>query len=1384
MEQELNIINKNTIITKNLVVIENFEVKQNVLLNNKVGITNESTNIEGITKINQNTFSDNNSSVDNVVASVNVFKEALNKIYYTYDLILKNKDLILQEGNYNSIVRPFLNKKFINPNILYIEKFSLDNYQFDVCETYYSTNFSDYEDTKWNDITNNELKETLIKYYNDLFNRNKKLNNQNKLKVIYSYFIWQNPDLTTRLDTDFKIIIPDILDPEYYIAIGSAIKVQEFFPSFTSLDKIPEYYILFLQNIQNIINNNINNELLSTIWEYGNVPDFNQLKCIQSNEYPYWNGKYIQECYIKGSNENIPIIIYNIIVDLNLNYPELNVGQVIFVTYSISSYNYVAIVKMINVDEILCFQITPIKIDDYFEETLKINGDTKMNGKLRVQTFDGQNIIETDNVNKITIFNNKVGINQQAFEVEGILDIDNLSYQNITSLLDDFIPHLLNSYDISNVIQLSNITANIENRFSNLFETELKDYKNQCFILKIPIQSFINQEDIQILYRPLGIPILEKGQFDQCTYDRFNKISNELCRMKKEFKNKHDFIFSFVELLNDTDNNYVCSLKGLLFNENNEILLIGTFLNVDKYIIDQSYKNIFIKFIDGLSNVNKMVNYTSLLIHNDEIFDKIIEENDSINSITKYIEDNDFRGRFNLASNYTFMNEVDYTNKNYISSYYELYPEWNGLNSKDISSKTTDINIHDSFQKYNEIFIKNFGIKYNQNFFIVFESEAFNSINNLKINFNQLINKNSKTYSIGTGINLKDYIDKSIITNGDVNFRGDFSISDSNEKQIFNINSINKTIGNVYKVGIGTIDPKSTLDVQDSGIDDILKLSKNGSTIFNNLNKIINLLKNANSESDFKQIILDTFPLQSKNNYIWCCKINKDTFIGKDVISIYEFLFPKWEGIAVGDLDDPSNLSLIKVLINYYQHILDTGLIFDNYVFTSTQEWKYGKTRFAGKYFNYQNNIYLIGSDLHIQDYDLHINTNNNNIQLFNYVDVIRKIMGLAIIKINNISSKDIFNYQENLNSLNIDLQQFPDLTKNIYLIDIKDDIYQSQISNYDYNNNTFSEFQILNLLESYNLKVKFLDLINNFQLIYTSFKEYDSGIINYQDLYDNFIGIFYILKIDCKLKLLIKEFKLQDIIKPSVDIRGDTRIKGDLLLTNSTTGVNYTSVDPEGKFIGINSDDRYTNYKGIFSTSTSSNIINSKNHVLISNNTNPNLVTERFADYTGDEEFKNFRSYSSATIRRSSRLFTFKEMYEKTRDNSDPSHLAKYGVEISAEIQDKNGFTAFMQNFGTVIHDLDKNDNPRSAFVVRTYPIKDDGTYDIPRPMLYLDPDGTLNVENINVGKISGLSENKERSNINVDTITLSGSKYKMYVKIDGDEEILMWGNKEISRQ
>lgn len=1388
---DVSCIDNNVIINKNLVVNENLEVKKRVLLGNKIAISDTNVNINASTLINSTFFSENTISIHNVIDSMNGFKEGLYIIYYVYDLIKKNKDLIINEGKYNTILGPLIDKKFGNifnsSSRLFIETLNLNEPNAKEDTFYYYTYNHDIENIPINDIPNEELKNLII---NARINTYKKLidlinSNKNDIYITYNYYPYING-----ISINFKLLIRDILNNDSWIEIGYAVNIQElYFKKVIFNDKISNDYTLLLNNIEQIMNNPDN--FTNTIWEYGIIQDFNKLKCIESTLYPYWNNLYIQECFIKGSNQNIPNIIKNIIYDLNLNYPELENGQVIFTNYSMLNINYVAIVKIILINQKLCFQINEININNIFETSLLINGDTKIKGSLSVESYNGEKIITTDNERKIITFNEKVGINQQPFEIEALLDIDNLSIQNIYNILNKFASNLLDSYNIINIcnqLLLNNSIDIIFNEiiFNDINNNSLRDYKNEFFSFKIPIKSVIKEEDISFIYIPKGLSILDKQKFDTNSFNRIAKISNELCNMNKEFANKPDFIFSFLELLNDTDNNYLVSMKGVLINNNSEMLFIVSFLNVDEYIIDLSYSNIFINIINGFSNVNKMVNYTTLIIYNEDIFNQIINNNDSINSITKYIEDGNFRNRFNLTSNYTTMINIDIPNKNYINNYNELHPTWNGLNIKDINSETTDTNMNNFVDIIIQNRIKQFGgLKLNQNFFSIYEAAPFSSINSLKVSFGNYFIKNSKIYYISSGINLNDYIDQSIIAKGDVKFQGDFSISDSNDRKIFEINTVNKTIGNVYKVGIGNVDPKATLDVEDSGIDDINAVILVNSEIFNNLNKLVEELKKALSEDDFINIIDKLYPNQTKDNYIACDKINKNTLLAKDTKIIYHFLLKEWQGQYLKDIIDYNNLQLLNIYINNFTDILNNNLIFENSSFEKIYNWKFGIKKSNGYFFMFQNEIYIVSSGINLQNYSLRINTNNNVLDFFNYQSNILKIINNIEIRQRKIEIQNIINYQKSLDEIQIILQIYKNIVNNtLYVIEIKDDIYQSIISNFNFDTLEITNPIILNKLNEYNKIVKFLSFITNTKLIYNTLKIGNYGITVYEDLYNDFVGSFIIIDINGVLKILFIETQINNIIKPAVDIRGDTRIKGDLIVTNSRSGINYASIDPEGKFVGINTDDRYTNYKGIFSTSSSSSIINSKNHVVISNNTNPNLVCERFADYEGNEEIKNFRSYSAATIRRSSRLYTFKEMYEKTKENANPAHLAKYGAEISSEIQDKNGFTVFMQNFGTVIHDLDKNDNPRSAFVVRTYPVKDDGTYDIPRPMLYLDPDGTLNVENINVGKISGLSQTTEPSNITVDTVSLTGSKYKLYVKKEGEEEVLMWGNKEIARQ
>ena len=127
----------------------------------------------------------------------------------------------------------------------------------------------------------------------------------------------------------------------------------------------------------------------------------------------------------------------------------------------------------------------------------------------------------------------------------------------------------------------------------------------------------------------------------------------------------------------------------------------------------------------------------------------------------------------------------------------------------------------------------------------------------------------------------------------------------------------------------------------------------------------------------------------------------------------------------------------------------------------------------------------------------------------------------------------------------------------------------------------------------------------------------------------------------------------------------------------------------------------------------------------------------------------------------------------------------SKYGVEIAAEITDKDDYTYLIGNFGMVIDDLDNNNDIKTGFIARVYDVDNSiSQYKEPRPIFYVNHESTLHVDNIVVGKTSPLSIATGPSNIKVDSITL-GSAYNMYVKKDSlGNETLWWGNIQLGNQ
>ena len=318
----------------------------------------------------------------------------------------------------------------------------------------------------------------------------------------------------------FNICLPDILNPDGpWIRILSGVNITPYFPSITSVDLLPQTYKTYLGKLQDVFNNYVKADYdpsLGTIYQFGLDKDFNILQVVSSNEYPNWNGDLIINAYIPGSNVDMPTIMYQINAQLNRQYTGMSDGEIVIVSYDIGHVYYLGVVKMLYVDgyDGLCYQIQSININDYFSTSVTMTGDVDIQGNLNVLNYNGEKFISSDNTRKIVSFHDKVGINQQPYEVNALLDIDNLTQQSVLDLFDIFATYRITSSDIIKVI--SDYAAKYLAGYPptelgygmaaaaiiNLFTPgqPLFDYKNQCTIFAVPIKSVIIRSEVLVIH--------------------------------------------------------------------------------------------------------------------------------------------------------------------------------------------------------------------------------------------------------------------------------------------------------------------------------------------------------------------------------------------------------------------------------------------------------------------------------------------------------------------------------------------------------------------------------------------------------------------------------------------------------------------------------------------------------------------------------------------------------------------------------------------------------------------------------------------------------------------------------------------------------------------
>jgi hypothetical protein len=809
--------------------------------------------------------------------------------------------------------------------------------------------------------------------------------------------------------------------------------------------------------------------------------------------------------------------------------------------------------------------------------------------------------------------------------------------------------------------------------------------------------------------------------------------------MKVEYDNYYsihgeNLIYTFTEILDD-EYYYLCSIRGYIYE--NYMYFITSFLNIEKVISDNSYKKNFINIISKISSANRFVNYSVLVFNikpvNDKLFPSDNKQPDSLTGFTAYINNSDyFRNRFGIPSLYalcgvmpddltsTLTQPYD-TNKDYGEyNFIELNTTWNGKKGSDLFIASTDNKVNKAYYLIMSQLFINYNFYKNNNFGVY-----YNWINGMKYSICYLFEIGSKTYLILSGIDLVNEIDNSILTKGDTVLVGDLTVRDNNSNPIFAVSNINNSITSAYNLGIGLATPTTTLDVNDTSINEILNVINELGFYNYTINSNISKLQNANNDSEFPDIIENDFinPYTSEK-YIQTL----DSYFGSECISttyksldtkiIYNWLYKNWNGYKLSQINDPQNKNAINSANNSFNSVLLNNIINEKTGIYTIYNWTLGTKIAFDRTFKNNDNLYNIGGGVNLQIKNLRYNTNSNISKLFNCISTFQTLLQTIVAQINGISLAQP-QYSLPLQNLfnNMLLFDKPVINKYTIYSDINANKFIDSIINYgygyDYRNiqNSLAELfsQDISYSDDVILKdiylnrneyIKIVNLITNIFKIYgvnnentCLFNVGDYGIVYFDDETEYYISLFYCTNINTDnntFDIISIEFNLSKIILPTLKIKGDSITYGEIA-TNANAGEhNFFTADPNNKFVGINTDDRKIFYDYTFNTDKKTYIKN--HHVYIKNDTYPNLLCERIWESKANDDvtyINQFGTFSSSTMKRRSDLYTFKEI----NDNSITAQQ-KYGTDIAFEFSEKSGNSQEIGNIGMTMDNYNESTN------------------------------------------------------------------------------------------
>jgi hypothetical protein len=1300
------------------------------------------------------------SSVEQAIALSDKYIYCVNKINFALSCISQYQSAILSYG-YAAVLRPIFESKFTDN--------SINQYGY-VCILQGTAGLNDplgkvyfFEADKTQDGVNsyqgdyaylNQLRADLENRINPFFSqfRQNKPAQQNVYSI--SAYPWNNGIKISIIATT-----PCLLNPGTYIKIISGFNLTPILPVYDTLAKLPAAYLTYTNQIQAAFNNFSGSESDNiTVYQYGPIAKFNTLKVVSSTEYPSWNNQLISECYIPGSNINMPNIISQINTELNRNYTGMRDGEIVMVQYAVGDEYYTGVIKMLLDSSYgLCYKITQININDIISSAVSLNGDVSVKGNLNVLRYNNEPIITTDNVRRTTTFHDKVGINQHAYEVDAILDIDNLTKQDIVDLFTNSTSGAVNSSDIMNIIR-TNTTTTSATAIAALFGSgqPLFDYKDQCSVFTSKIDYIIDPSNITQV-RDFDINTWSTG-----TFTRIQQLVKEVKQMSSEYTAANDssFMFTFIELFSNSNLSwFFTTIKAIIRQD--ALIFVLTKIDVTSKMIDPSYTGILTSVVDYISRLNRNVNYNVLLVKNNAFYTGNNPANAfKISDFNQQKQNNPYfsRGFDLLPESYMFIYEKDSN----IFKYHGNFTEWSGksgyhcwsysLNAGHVLEEITQqLSI-----KYNDVSNGNFCVKY-----------IWTALQKLSFVHKTMIGE--KEYIIGSGVGIKSILNRSLKVRGEGNFTGDFIVNDAYDNVIFKVDNVNRTISNAYNVGVGTTTPHAMLDVKDTSVQNVIDEAAVRINQLKLMNPILDAMRSGFNETTYAyNLTEDTTYAQ----YTVVYKINTSTLYAEDVVVVHHQLQNGWKqktlATILADDNEIANRSLIQSMIKFLQATLDSEMIFDgNYFIRIFNHIVYGDTNIGHAIVKSGSNTYIYTHNTSLFNYDVRHTLSRSVAKLFETRECISKATANLWRNVKGIQASSVINLQEGLNTLNSLTQRNSDIRKSIYKVvfDVRDPVNPAKIfvTDMSFNITVLPANGPALSTKSNDIIQKFIHMVNATMKAYGDntkanggFKTGDLLSVVYEDNINDYLAVSRCYSAANHIIILIvPEFCLQDALIPSLNVAGDAKVVGDLMISDAST--NFVSIDPVQKFVGINTDDRMINYpdrKYTTTTNADDPLIgkyDAKYQVHVKGKTYPVMVSDRIQEV--DSSTNNslngpqyFGTCSGFTVKRTSELYDFTDIvtYATTQnslevDASDNVTHVKYGPDVSFEVCDNTNRTVELGNVQMTIDQTETLNGTtylKGGFGVQVIdPPATPTDLSKNRNIMYVDNTGTLFINKINLG-------------------------------------------------